>query len=150
MPRAKCSRLLVFLGVPLLGAGVLWMGWVQAHRLAPGEAAVVGTWLTPLQPDGFSTVILLRPDRTCRVRWLDGAGKDTKPGHPPREGRWWVNGASLFVDVSLQPSWLEDSTQRRTKRAALAWPFAIQEETLVLGPQTNTPVTLRRKAGTLP
>lgn len=132
----------------LLGAAVVWIVWTK--QLARAEAAVVGTWITPLQPDGFATALLLRSDRTCRVRWLDRAGHDTKFAHPPREGRWWVEGGTLFIDTdtSIEPSWFD--FRRRSKRAALAWPFAIEEETLVLGPQTNTPVTLRRNADTPP
>jgi hypothetical protein len=132
----------LLLGGLLLAAVVAWIVWTK--QPGPVGPAVVGTWTTPLQPDGFATALHLRPDRTCRVRWLDRAGKDTKFAYPPREGRWWLEGGTLFVDASIEPSWYDFPW--RTKNASVAWLFAVQEETLVFGPQTNTPVTLHRNA----
>jgi hypothetical protein len=141
----KTWSLLLLCGL-LLGAVLIWIVWTK--QLAPAEAAIVGTWITPLQPDGFATALLLRPDRTCRVRWLDRDGKGTKLAHPPREGRWWLEEGTLFVDTSVEPSWFD--FQSRRKNAELAWPFDIREETLVLGPRTKMPVTLRRDADAPP
>ena len=71
MSRKNWLRL--FLGVMLLGASAMVLDfWVQ--RLASSKAAFAGTWITASQPDGFATAMLLRPNGTCRVRWLDGAG----------------------------------------------------------------------------
>ena len=139
MLRNKRFQLLIILSGLFLGIAA-WILWPQ--QLTPTEATVIGTWTTPLQPDGFATVVLLRPDRTCRVRWLDHAGEDTKRAHAPREGRWWVEGETLFVDTSVERPWFEFAS--RKNRAAQAWPFAIEDETLVFGQQANAPLTLRR------
>lgn len=101
MSRKNWLRLV--LGVLLLGASAVVLEFL-VKRLAPSKAAFAGTWITASQPDGFATAMVLRPNGTCRVRWLDGAGNDTKPGHPPREGRWWLRGETLFVDASVEPS----------------------------------------------
>ena len=145
MSRKNWLRL--FLGVLLLGASAVVLDF-WAQRLAPSKAAFAGTWITASQPDGFATAMLLRPNGTCRVRWLDGAGNDTKPGHPPREDRWWLRGETLFVDASVEPSWFDFKTRR--ENVAQAWPFTIQEESLVFGAVSNTPTTLSRVADALP
>src|SRR4051794_16058730 len=73
--------------------------WVFLPRpLPPDEAAVVGDWQTPTQPDGSSTVIALNSDRTCRVRWLDAAGGDD-PGSPPQNGRWRIDRGVVVVNT---------------------------------------------------
>lgn len=110
-----------------------------------GTVFCVGTalWImaTSLQPDGFSTLLDLRANHTCEVRWLDGAGQATKPFHPPREGRWWIDDNTLFVDASLHP-------KRRESRNA--WRFSVQKEVLVVQAQTLDAITLRRIAGPPP
>jgi hypothetical protein len=134
---SRKTRLRVLPGGLLLGAAVvLWLVWTK--QLAPAEAAVAGSWITPLRPDGSATAILLRRDRTCLARWRNRAGEDTQA---PREGRWWVDGGTLFVDTSTAPPWYE--FERRRKLVAMAWTFAIHEETLVLT-QSRPPLTLRR------
>jgi hypothetical protein len=147
MLQKKWLPLSIVLGGLALGIATVWLFWTQ--QLTPIEARVIGTWISLPQRDGFSTLMLVRPDRTCQVRWLDGAGNDTKPGHPPRDSNWWIDGTVLFVDVAGQPSWFEPGWwdfQGREKTAVLyAWRFAIQEESLVLGRPKYAPITLRRQ-----
>src|SRR5262245_49500522 len=68
------SRLLVVLGGLSLIVGAVAVWGFQARPLGPTEVPLVGAWLTPTQPDGSSTVLILNPDRTCRIRWLDATG----------------------------------------------------------------------------
>jgi hypothetical protein len=136
--RRNRVRLLIAVGVlGLAGAAVaLWL--LSPQPLSPAEAAVVGTWLSPRQPDGSSTAVVLNPDRTCRVRWVDAAGQDD-PGQPPRDGWWRIEGGKVVVDtrrprvlpVGDRPPWWE-------------WSFEVAGETLVHGPQSVAPVVLRR------
>ena len=91
-------RLLIALGVLSL-AGAALVAWLfSARPLSPPEAAVVGTWLGPRQPDGSYTAVILNSDRSSRVRWLDAAGQDD-PQQPPQDGRWRFEGRTLVVDT---------------------------------------------------
>jgi hypothetical protein len=84
--------------------------------------------------------MLLRPDRTCQVRWLNQAGGD---GRAPYEcHRWWVEGGTLFVDRSRVMGLFE--LQARSTTAAKVWRFATQEDTLLFALHDNAPVALRR------
>src|SRR4051794_13037004 len=103
--RRRCSamrsnrlRLLVALGGAGLVAVAVTIWGLSPRPLSPAEAAIVGEWLSPRQPDGSSTAVVLNPDRTCRVRWLASAGQDD-PAQPPQDGRWRVEGRTLFVDT---------------------------------------------------
>src|SRR5882724_4615296 len=90
-------RVLLILTVSSMAlCAALWVFWVPP--LSADEAALVGEWLSPVQPDGSSTAVVLNPDRTCRVRWLDAAGDDDKAS-PPQLGRWRVAGGKLYVDT---------------------------------------------------
>jgi hypothetical protein len=146
VPRMKKQLLLsVILAALVVVVVSIWLFWPPG--LAPSEVSVVGEWATPQQEDGFSTNLVLLPDRTCLVRWIDGAGNDTKAGHPPREGQWWIEDGTLFVDPSLTPAWrgVVEFINRKKRAKFAAWPLAIQDEALVLGPMTKTPVILRRQ-----
>jgi hypothetical protein len=134
-------RSLVLSGLLLFAATVLSY---RTSQLVPAEAAIVGTWTTPRQPDGTSTVLQLRPDRTVGIRWLHAAGNDTKDGLPPREGKWWVENETLFVDARLQPHWFERPPWKRTPARATAWRLAIQDGSLILGAQSTNPITLTK------
>lgn len=136
MPRRKWLPLLV-LGALLLALATVWRLWWPP--LTSTETAILGSWSSALQPDGLSTVVLLRADRTGTVRWLNQDGVDGRAAH---ECRWWVEGEMLFVDTSRVPGFWEFKMPSRNP--ANAWPFAIQEDTLLFGPQTEAPLALRR------
>src|SRR5262249_19402213 len=102
--------------------------------------AVVGTWLSPRQPDGSSTAVALNPDRTCRVRWLDAAGQDD-PQQPPRDGWRRIEGRTVVVDPR-RPRWLP----RGSRPAWWEWSCEVVGETLVHGSESGATVVLRRPA----
>src|SRR3954470_23646587 len=98
MWRSKRVRIMLVV-VGLLAASAAASNWL-ARRLSPAEETFVGTWATRPrpQPDGAVAALLLRPDRTCRVRWLDAAGNE-KPARPPLNGDWRVQGGWLMADM---------------------------------------------------
>src|SRR6516225_5543375 len=133
MVRSKRWGLLIILGGLLLGGATVWVWWPRP--LSPAEAAVVGTWFTPTQPDSSSTTLLLRPNRICQVRWLGAAGNE-QPAQPPRDGHWRVEGETLIV-TTYRESGLLWSLARVLARALggkpseQVWDFAVADGGLV-------------------
>lgn len=137
LPRNRRPLIVLLAALLLVGAAVWKFG---SPRLTSTEAATLGLWSSAPQPDGLSTTMLLRPDRTCQVRWLNQAGGD---GRPPHECRgWWVEGGTLYVDQSRGPGLLE--FKARSMTAARVWRFAIQEDSLMFARLNNGPIALRR------
>jgi hypothetical protein len=132
--------LLVLPGALLLVGSAAWK--LGTPRLTSTEAAIQGLWSSAPQTDGLSTTMLLRPDRTCQVRWLNRAGGDGRAPHECR--RWWVEGGTLFVEQSRAPGWFELQARSTTAPKVWLWRFAIQEDTLLFARQNNAPMTLRR------
>src|SRR5262249_46645780 len=100
-------------------------------------------WLTPTQPDGSSTALVLNPDRTCRLRWLDAGGGEA-PNTPPQEGRWRVEGGTLVVDTRRTTGLEFSGGDLRRRRSGHTWSFAVVEGGLIHGRESPKPVTLRR------
>jgi len=143
LQRKHLRRLFLFGGLSLiLAALAVWV--FRTPSLPPAQAALVGAWVTPPQPDGSSTVLVLHPDRSCRLRWLDGAGNEDS-AQPSQEGRWRVEGETLHVDTRRSHGAQLTSDGLVVHRSGHVWAFAIQEDTLVHGPKSTSPVTLRRQ-----
>jgi hypothetical protein len=142
MKTRRRFRLLIALGI--LGLAATALAWLSSPRpLSPPEAAVVGTWLSPRQPDGSSTAVILNPNRSCRVRWLDAAGQND-PQQLPQNGRWRVKGETLVIDTR-RPR-VASRLFGGTPPPGHEWSFEVADEALVHGPRSGAPVVLRRSA----
>jgi len=151
MRRKHLLLVSMILGVLFLSAAAYWLS--RPRHLAPDEAALVGTWLCQPQPGGPCTVLLLNPDRTCRIRWLDSAGNEEQ-ARSPLPGRWGIQGGRLVVAAFHGVRWsgLLGSLARDLgiEERGGAWAFGIEGGRLVFGPGSDSPVNLRRSVDVSP
>jgi hypothetical protein len=138
------KRLLIGLTVAGLLAACATSFFFLAGRLSPVERALVGRWDSPVLQDGSTSTLELRPDRSCRVRLLDGAGNETSD-NPPWDGYWGVESGLLVVEVR------EPAAPFRSIAGALGIrlsanvrTFVIEENELVQDPGSLGGVTLHR------